>query len=55
MSEIMLDANTLNTYYEHIHALKDITVKVEKGSLVCMIGGNGAGKSTFLKTIMGLV
>ena len=55
MSEIMLDANTLNTYYEHIHALKDITVKVEKGSLVCMIGANGAGKSTFLKTIMGLV
>ena len=55
MPETMLEAIDLNTYYGHIHALKGISLRVEKGSFVSIIGANGAGKSTFLKTIIGLV
>jgi branched-chain amino acid transport system ATP-binding protein len=55
MSDILLDARNRNTYYGHIHALKGISIKTEKGNFVSIIGANGAGKSTLLKTIMGLV
>jgi len=55
MADILLDAKDLNTYYGHIHALKGISIKTEKGNFVSIIGANGAGKSTLLKTIMGLV
>ncbi|MBW1997842.1 MAG: ABC transporter ATP-binding protein [Deltaproteobacteria bacterium] len=55
MHEALLDTSGLNTHYGHIHALKDIYFSVEKGGLVCVIGRNGAGKSTFLKTLTGLV
>ncbi|MBW2031511.1 MAG: ABC transporter ATP-binding protein [Deltaproteobacteria bacterium] len=55
MPEVQLDAKGVNTYYGHIHALKDLDFSVDRGDLVCVIGRNGAGKSTFLKTMMGLV
>ncbi|NIO04988.1 MAG: ATP-binding cassette domain-containing protein [Proteobacteria bacterium] len=55
MSDLLLDVRDVNTYYGHIHALKNISVRVGKGSLVSVIGANGAGKTTFLKTIMGVV
>jgi len=55
MSDVLLDVTDLNTYYGHIYALKNVSIKVEEGSLVSIIGANGAGKSTFLKTVMGLV
>ena len=55
MSDLLLGVTDVNTYYGHIHALKNISLKVERGSLVTIIGANGAGKSTLLKTIMGLV
>lgn len=51
----MLQVKNLNTYYGHIHALKDVCVNVEAGEIVTIIGANGAGKSTLLKTISGLV
>ncbi|CAA9552148.1 MAG: Branched-chain amino acid transport ATP-binding protein LivF [uncultured Thermomicrobiales bacterium] len=51
----MLEINDVHTYYGHIHALKGITVHVEKGEIVTLIGSNGAGKSTTLKTISGLL
>jgi branched-chain amino acid transport system ATP-binding protein len=51
----MLEIEHLNTYYGHIHALMDVSITVEKGEIVTMIGANGAGKSTMLKTTSGLL
>jgi branched-chain amino acid transport system ATP-binding protein len=51
----MLEVRDLHTYYGHIHALKGISLHVERGEIVTLIGSNGAGKSTTLKTISGLL
>jgi branched-chain amino acid transport system ATP-binding protein len=53
--ESMLVMNDVHTYYGHIHALKGISLSVEKGEIVTLIGANGAGKTTTLKTINGLL
>jgi len=50
-----LEVRGVNSYYGHIHALKDVSIDLEKGEIVTIIGANGAGKSTLLKTISGLV
>jgi branched-chain amino acid transport system ATP-binding protein len=50
----MLELQDVHTYYGHIHALKGISLSVEKGEIVTLIGSNGAGKSTTLRTISGL-
>ena len=42
----MLEVENIHTYYGHIHALKDVSLSVDKGEIVTLIGGNGAGKST---------
>jgi branched-chain amino acid transport system ATP-binding protein len=52
---MMLQVNNLNVYYGAIHALKGISFHVEKGEIVALIGANGAGKSTTLSTISGLL
>jgi branched-chain amino acid transport system ATP-binding protein len=52
---MMLDVENLNVYYGAIHALKGISFHLEKGEIVALIGGNGAGKSTTLNTISGLL
>lgn len=51
----MLAANDLNVYYGNIHALKGISLDVYQDEIVALIGANGAGKSTTLKTISGLL
>jgi branched-chain amino acid transport system ATP-binding protein len=51
----MLELSDVNTYYGNIHALKGISITVEQGEVVTLIGSNGAGKSTTLLTISGLV
>jgi branched-chain amino acid transport system ATP-binding protein len=51
----LLELNDIHSYYGHIHALKGISLRVEDGEIVTLIGGNGAGKSTTLRTISGLV
>lgn len=51
----MLVVKDLNAYYGAIHALKGISFTIEKGEIVTLIGGNGAGKSTTLKSISGLI
>jgi branched-chain amino acid transport system ATP-binding protein len=51
----MLEVENVNTYYGQIHALKDVSLTVEKGEIVTIIGANGAGKSTMLKTTSGLL
>jgi branched-chain amino acid transport system ATP-binding protein len=54
-AEPMLVMTDVHTYYGHIHALKGISLSVEKGEIVTLIGANGAGKTTTLKTINGLL
>ena len=50
----MLELKEVHTYYGNIHALKGISLKVEKGEIVTLIGSNGAGKTTTLRTIQGI-
>lgn len=54
-TEPMLKAEDLNVYYGNIHALKGISLEVYKDEIVALIGANGAGKSTTLKTVSGLL
>ncbi len=51
----MLEVQNVHAYYGKIHALKNVSLKIEKGEIVTLIGGNGAGKSTTLRTISGLL
>jgi branched-chain amino acid transport system ATP-binding protein len=51
----MLEISSLHTYYGNIHALKGISLAVEQGEIVTLIGANGAGKTTTLKAISGLL
>jgi branched-chain amino acid transport system ATP-binding protein len=51
----LLELDDVHSYYGHIHALKGISLTVEEGEVVTLIGANGAGKSTTLRTISGLV
>ncbi len=51
----MLNVQNLNVYYGNIHAIKNVSFSVESGEIVSLIGANGAGKSTILKTVSGLL
>ena len=51
----LLTVNNINVYYGAIHALKGISLDVDEGEIVTLIGANGAGKSTTLKTISGIM
>lgn len=51
----LLELENVHTYYGHIHALKGISMTVDQGEIVTLIGANGAGKSTTLRTISGLL
>jgi branched-chain amino acid transport system ATP-binding protein len=51
----LLELEGINTYYGQIHILQDSNIVVREGELVCLLGGNASGKSTTLKTILGLV
>jgi branched-chain amino acid transport system ATP-binding protein len=51
----MLELQDVHTYYGNIHALKGISLSVDDGEIVTLIGSNGAGKSTTLRTIQGLI
>jgi branched-chain amino acid transport system ATP-binding protein len=50
----MLQVDKINTFYGQIHALKDVSLEVNEGEIVTLIGGNGAGKTTTLNTICGI-
>jgi len=52
---MMLTVNNANVYYGAIHAIKGVSIEVNEGEVVTLIGANGAGKSTVLKTISGLL
>jgi branched-chain amino acid transport system ATP-binding protein len=51
----LLELSDVHTYYGAIHALRGVSMKVEEGEIVTLIGSNGAGKSTTLRTISGLL
>ena len=55
MADTLLKVDNINVYYGNIHAVKGISFEVNQGEIVTLIGANGAGKSTTLKTISGLL
>ena len=54
-TDLMLRVSNLNVYYGESHILRDVDLSVPGGQMVCLIGRNGVGKTTLLKTIMGLL
>ncbi len=55
MSELILQVQDVHTYYGHIHALKGISMDIRQGEVATLLGSNGAGKSTTLSSIAGIV
>lgn len=51
----MLEVNNINVYYGSIHAIKDVSFYVNEGEIISLIGANGAGKTTILQTVSGLL
>jgi len=54
-SQPLLHLDRVNTYYGQMHILQDANLHVGEGELVCLLGGNASGKSTTLKTVLGIV
>jgi len=54
-NSLLLEVDSVDTYYGPIHILQGLTLRVAPGELVCLLGGNASGKSTTLKTILGIV
>ena len=52
---MLLELDNVDTFYGQIHILQQVSLEVGEGELVCLLGGNASGKSTTLKTILGLV
>ena len=52
---MLLTLEAVNTFYDKSHVLKDVSLEVDKGEVVALLGRNGSGRSTTLKTIMGVV
>lgn len=55
MSKVLLDIQNVETYYDRILALKGISLQIQKEAVTAILGNNGAGKTTILKTVMGLL
>ena len=55
MAEALLQFCDVNTYYGDLHVLKNVNYSIGQGEIVCLLGGNASGKSTTMKTIMGVV
>jgi branched-chain amino acid transport system ATP-binding protein len=51
----LLEFTGVNTYYGELHVLKDVHYRVGDGEIVCLLGGNASGKSTSMKTVLGIV
>ena len=55
MAQTLLKVDNINVFYGNIHAVKDVSFEVNEGEIVTLIGANGAGKSTTLNTVAGLL
>jgi branched-chain amino acid transport system ATP-binding protein len=55
MPDALLEFRGVNTYYGDLHVLKNVDYSIGRGEIVCLLGGNASGKSTTMKTIMGVV
>ena len=55
MADALLEFRGINTYYGDLHVLKNVDYSIGRGEIVCLLGGNASGKSTTMKTIMGVV
>lgn len=55
MSEVLLDIQNIETYYDRVLALRGVSMTIESGTITAVLGNNGAGKSTILKTVVGLL
>ena len=55
LGQPLLEFRQVNTYYGDLHVLKDVNYSIAAGEIVCLLGGNACGKSTTMKTIMGVV
>ena len=51
----LLEIKNIETYYDLVYAIRGASLSVEEGSITAILGNNGAGKSTVLKTVMGLI
>ena len=51
----LLEMRDVNTHYGAVHALRDVNLRIFPGEMVCLLGGNASGKSTTLKTLLGMV
>ncbi len=51
----LLEVKSLNTYYGESHILRDVDLNLESGEMICLIGRNGVGKTTLLKSLIGLL
>ena len=51
----VLEFRDVNTHYGPVHILKDVNIRIHEGEMVCLLGGNASGKTTTLKTILGMV
>ena len=54
-TKTILKASGLNVYYGESHILRNVDLHIPEGEMICLIGRNGVGKTTFLKTIIGLL
>ena len=54
-TKTILEAKNLNVYYGESHILRNVDLHIPEGEMICLIGRNGVGKTTFLKTIIGLL
>ena len=54
-ADLLLEFRDVNTYYGDLHVLKDVNYAIRRGEIVSLLGGNASGKSTTMKTIMGVV
>jgi len=55
MTTPLLELKNIHTHYGLIHILQDVSLTIDEGEIVCLLGGNACGKSTTLKTILGIV
>ena len=51
----LLEMQSVNVHYGAVHALKDVNLSIHEGEMVCLLGGNASGKSTTLKTLLGML